>query len=181
MVNGIIISNPARTDIKSAYQVFEISIPDAFDKEGLGSLKEDIQREVEYKKYLLDASFNMAGSDIYFKIAKLEDTVIGTISFGPCGEDIKKCTESELDEVGEIGSLYILPSYQCQGIGSALIHAMARHLYKQGIYKFCLDSGYKSAQKRWLRKFGEPYKVVKDYWGKGSDHMIWLCKVLDFI
>jgi len=64
-------------------------------------------------------------------------------------------------------------------VGSALINAMVAHLYKQGLDQFCLDSGYKRAQKRWLRKFGEPYKVVKDYWGPDIDNMIWLCKVIE--
>jgi GNAT superfamily N-acetyltransferase len=83
--------------------------------------------------------------------------------------------------VGELGSLYVLPSYQGQGVGSALIKGMAISLKKQGIDQFCLDSGYKRAQKRWLRKFGEPYKTVKDYWGPDSVHMVWLCKINDYV
>jgi GNAT superfamily N-acetyltransferase len=130
---------------------------------------------------LLDVSLGLTDSNVYFLIAKLDDTVVGTISFGPCGEDIKKCTENLLDNVGELGSLYVLPCHQGQGVGSLLINAIVAHLYEQGIDQFCLDSGYKRAQKRWLRKFGEPYKVVKDYWGPDYDHMIWLCKVSDFI
>ncbi|MDF2545936.1 MAG: family acetyltransferase [Anaerosolibacter sp.] len=181
MINDLFISSPTETDLKSAYQVFETSIPDAFEKEGLGSLKEDIHREIMHKKHLLDASIALPRSDIYFLIAKLDGTVVGTISFGPCGEDIKKCTESQLQSIGELGSLYILPHYQNQGVGSALINAMVAHLSSQGIEQFCLDSGYKRAQKRWVRKFGVPYKIVEDYWGPESSHMIWLCKVADFI
>lgn len=178
MITGLAISNPTKADIKPAYQVFEASIPDAFEKEGLMLLKEDIQREIEHKKNLLDASLDLTDSGIYFLIAKLDKAVVGTISFGPCGEDIKKCTENQLDDIGELGSLYVLPHHQGQGVGSALINAMPDHLYKQGIDQFCLDSGYKRAQKRWFRKFGKPYKVVKDYWGPDNDHMIWLCKVI---
>lgn len=180
MINGLVITNLIQADLESTFQVFETSIPDAFEKEGLGLSKEVIHKEIEHKKYLLDASLDSADSDIYFIIAKLEDTVIGTISFGSCGEDIKKCTENSLDDIGELGSLFVLPRYQGQGVGSALINAMVAHLYKQGISQFCLDSGYKRAQKRWLRKFGEPYKVVKDYWGPDYDHIIWLCKVIEY-
>lgn len=176
---GLRISNSTQDDIKSVCQVFETSIPDAFEKEELGLLKENIHREIEHKKHLLDSSLNFTGSSTYFLIAKLDETVVGTISFGSCGEDIKKCTDNQLDDIGEMGSLYILPDYQDQGVGSELINAMVAYLSKQGIYQFCLDSGYKRAQKRWLRKFGEPYKVVKDYWGPDFDHMIWLCKVKD--
>lgn len=181
MINDLIISNLAGADIKSAYQVFETSIPDTYKKEGLGFLKEDIHKEIIHKKHFLDASLNLPNSDVYFLIAKLDETVIGTISFSPCGEDIKRCTENELQGVGELGSLFVLPNHQGLGVGSTLIKAMTKHLSNQGIDQFCLDSGYKHAQKRWLRKFGVTYKVEKDYWGPGTDHMIWLCKVTDFI
>jgi GNAT superfamily N-acetyltransferase len=82
--------------------------------------------------------------------------------------------------VGELGSLYVLPSYQGLGVGSTLIKELMAYLSKQGIEQFCLDSGYQRAQVKWLRKFGEPYKVVKDYWGPDSVHMVWLCKVSDY-
>ncbi|HYE81747.1 MAG TPA: GNAT family N-acetyltransferase [Clostridia bacterium] len=181
MINDLLISKLNQADIKSAYQVFEKSIPDAFEKEGLCLLKEDIENEIAFKKHLLDISLNQTDSHVIFLVARLGDTVVGTISFGACGEDIRICTEDQLKDIGELGSLYVLPGYQGQGVGSSLINAMIAHLHKQGIDQFCLDSGYKRAQKRWLRKFGVPYKVVKDYWGPGFEHMIWLCKVSDFI
>lgn len=178
-IENLIISKPTQADIKAAYRVFEASIPDAYEKEGLGLLKEDIHREIEHKKHLLDASMSSTDSKPYFLLAKHEETVVGTISFAPCSEDIKKCIGNQFDGISELGSLYILPSFQGQGAGSALIHTLLTYLSEQGIEQFCLDSGYKRAQKKWLRKFGEPYKVVKDYWGPGFDHMIWLCKVHD--
>ncbi|WP_410513133.1 GNAT family N-acetyltransferase [Paenibacillus sp. BR2-3] len=181
MTNNLKISNPTQSDMASACNLFEASISDAFEKEGLGLLIDDIQKEIEHKKHLLHTSLNLADSDTYFLVAKINRAIVGTISFGPCGEDIRSCTENQLDDVGELGSVYVLPSYQGQGVGSALIKDMATYLKQQGIDQFCLDSGYKRAQKRWLRKFGEPYKVVKDYWGPNSVHMVWLCKVTDFI
>lgn len=181
MINDLLICNLTRADIESAYEVFETSIPDAFEKEGLGFLKEDISKEILNKKHMLDTSLELPDSGIFFLVAKLKGTVVGAISFGPCGDDIRKCTDNELGTIGELGSLYVLPSYQGQGIGSALIGAMAAMLLKKDIEQFCLDSGYKRAQKRWLRKFGVPYKVAKDYWGTGGDHFIWLCKVADFV
>jgi N-acetylglutamate synthase-like GNAT family acetyltransferase len=181
MINNLVISNVSESDILPACRVFEQSIPDAFEQEGLGHLKEDIQQEIEHKKQLLHKSLNLADANISFLIAKVNEEVIGTISFGSCGEEIRLCTANQLDDVGELGSLYVLPSCQGQGVGSALIKAMVSHLNKQGIDQFCLDSGYKRAQTKWLRKFGEPYTVAKDYWGHGSDHMVWQCKVSDFI
>ena len=59
-----------------------------------------------------------------------------------------------------------------KGIASALIHALIDYLHMVGVQQFCLDSGYRQAQKKWLRKFGKPYKTIEDYWGKDNDHMI---------
>ncbi|KWX73906.1 GNAT family N-acetyltransferase [Paenibacillus jilunlii] len=168
-------------DIQSVYGLFEESISDAFAQEGLASLQDDIQSEVDNKQQMAASALDPEHSDTYFLVAKLDGKVAGTISFAPCGEDIRSCTEHQLDDVGELGSLYILPSCQGQGIGSALIRELMAYLKSRGIEEFCLDSGYKRAQQRWLRKFGEPHTVVKDYWGPDSVHMVWLCKVRDYL
>ncbi|MGZ9583698.1 GNAT family N-acetyltransferase [Paenibacillus marinisediminis] len=179
--SNVTLSTLTSFDLEAAYRVFKKSIPDAFEKEGLGQLIDDIHQEIEYKKSLLHASLERTDSGIYFLLAKRDETVIGTISFGPCGEDVKACTHNQLDGVGELGGLYVLPEYQDQGVGSALIKAMATHLKEQGIEQFCLDSGFRRAQRRWTRKFGEPHTVVQDYWGPDSVHMVWLCRVNDYV
>lgn len=167
-------------DLIGANRVFEITIRDAFDKQGLGHLEEDISGEILFKAMMMRDSLDNKGDTIFY-LARMKDQVIGTISFGPSGEIIKECTENELEYVGELGSLYVLPEFQNQGIGSLLISSLIKELHRNGIERFCLDSGYKRAQKRWVHKFGEPYMIVKDYWGEGSDHMIWLCSVQEFI
>lgn len=68
-----------------------------------------------------------------------------------------------------------------KGVGSALICSMIKYIHELGVEQFCLNSGYKHAQKKWLRKFGEPYKIVKDYWGKDFDHMVWICKIINYV
>ncbi|WP_339320083.1 GNAT family N-acetyltransferase [Paenibacillus sp. FSL R10-2734] len=175
--NHFTIAVITEADYESTCRVFEESISDAFNKEGLGHLQEDIQSEIDHKKQKAFSSLDLANSDTYFLIAKMDETVVGTISYGPCGEAIQICAEHQLDHLGELGSLYVLPSYQDQGIGSALIKELMIFLKEKGIEQFCLDSGYKRAQARWQRKFGEPYKVVEDYWGPDSVHMVWLCNV----
>jgi GNAT superfamily N-acetyltransferase len=141
MMDDVFIIKPTKEDIKSAYDVFEVSIRDAFEKEGLGDLKEDILAEIENKSNLFSYSLDNKDLDVFFLVAKLDERVIGTISFGPCGTDIKKCTNHELDAIGELGSLYVLPHYQGHGVGSILIHAMIKYLHELGIEQFCLDSG----------------------------------------
>lgn len=181
MINNLSIERLTKDDIKSAYTVFEVSITDAFQKEGIGDFKEDILREIQHKKNLLNSALDNPDSKIYFLVAKVADKVIGTISFGPCGNDIKNSTNGELDSIGELGSLYILPDYQNKGVGSELINSMINHLNKLGIEEFCLDSGYSRAQERWIKKFSKPYIIAKDYWGEDADNMVWLCKVRDYI
>ncbi|WP_440117821.1 GNAT family N-acetyltransferase [Paenibacillus sp. QZ-Y1] len=171
------------SDLEGAYQVFETSIPFAFNQEGIGSLHEDIQGEIEHKKALLHSALhsdNTKKSNVFFLLAKRDDRIVGTISFGPCGKEIQECTDHQLNNIGELGSLYVLPEVQGQGIASALIQALVTELQRRGIQQFCLDSGYRTAQKKWQRKFGEPYAVAKNYWGEGTDHIVWLCEVKDF-
>ncbi|MEK5057971.1 GNAT family N-acetyltransferase [Paenibacillus shunpengii] len=168
-------------DVERVNYIFEKTIPDTFEKEGIAHLEEDLSGEIELKKKLLQRALQSDAADTLFLAAMQDDMVVGTISYSPCGEDIKVCTEHALDHVGELGSLYVLPSHQGQGIGSALIKALLTLLNEQGVEQFCLDSGYKLAQQKWLRKFGKPYVSVRDYWGPGSVHMVWLCQVNDFI
>lgn len=181
MISDINIIKPSEEDLKFANEVFEKSIRDSFFKEGLQSLNDFMLEEIEFKKNLLKLSITDKNSETCFLIAQSGNLLVGTISYGPCGKEIKDCTRGGLDYLGELGSLYILPEYQERGIGSLLIKALAQHLKDLDIEEFCLDSGYKRAQKKWQNKFGNPYKIIKDYWGDGSDHMIWVCRVADYI
>jgi len=173
-IQGLKIERPVPDDLDSAYRVFEESIALAFEEEGISH---DAPAEIEYKQQLIRSSVLEDTYDFVFFVAKLGDAVIGTISYGPCGDDIRKCLGEELEDLGEVGSIYVLPGFQGQGVASALIAAMLEYLQSLGVKRFYLDCGLKSAQQKWLRKFGQPYKTAKDYWGEGSDHLIWLCAV----
>ncbi|MGQ7885606.1 GNAT family N-acetyltransferase [Paenibacillus sp. WC2504] len=175
------INELALSDMDLAYQVFRRSIPNAFEQEGLVALTEVIAREIEGKRRMLHDALHTVGEAVRFLVARMDDNIVGVISFGPCNDDIIKCTDGRLKNVGELGSLYVLPEYQGRGIGSALIRAMANKLAEQGIDSFCLDSGYRHAQAKWLNKFGQPYTTVQDYWGPGSGHMVWFCKVANYV
>ncbi|HPT82906.1 MAG TPA: GNAT family N-acetyltransferase [Limnochordia bacterium] len=176
LLPGLEIQRLTLEDLEGAGVVFEQSISSAFQREGIA---EDAPAEIEFKKGLLRSSLQ-EGSSLVFFVAKLAGRVIGTISFGPCGEDIRKGTHGELAELGELGSIYVLPEFQGRGVASALIAAMAAYLDSQGVREFTLDCGLKEAQQKWRQKFGQPFKVVKDYWGQGADHFIWLCRTADY-
>lgn len=178
-MKNIIIEAPKVGEENEIERFFEITINAAFEEQGVGHLTEFIAEEVESKMQMV-RNFLEGSKEYYFMIAKIEDSIVGTISFGSCGNIIRQCCEGQLNDVGELGSLYVLPRHQDQGIGSKLINSLILHLKQNQIENFCLDSGFKKAQKRWTRKFGEPYKIMKDYWGPSSDHFIWYCRVKEF-
>ncbi len=154
---------------------------DAFAQEGLAHLDAEIQGIVAGKAALFDESLKDRLGEVQFLAAKDTEELIGMISFGPRGKEIRECTGEDSAGIGKLGTLYVLPEYQDQGVGSALIQALVRQLHQQGVEQFCLDSGFKRAKERWLRKFGQPYVVAPDYWGPGVDHMVWLCHIRDHL
>jgi GNAT superfamily N-acetyltransferase len=126
---------------------------------------------------LLMKDLQSNGKDYYFILAVVDDQIIGTAGFGPSGEMIREMTNGALASVLEIGSLYVHPDYQGKGVGSGLIDAILEIFRNQKIEEFCLDTGFPTAQKVWIKKFGKPTTWLKDYWGKGSDHMIWHVRI----
>ncbi|NLL41737.1 MAG: GNAT family N-acetyltransferase [Firmicutes bacterium] len=179
MIDGLIVERPGSADLDSAYTVLERAIAQAFEDEGIP--EQEAKEEIEFKKSLILQSVEGRQAELVFMVAKLEGQVVGTSSYGPCGDDVRECTNGELAGLGELGGLYVLPEYQGQGVASAMIAAMLNYLHSIGIEQFCLDCGLKEAQKIWRHKFGAPYAVAKDYWGEGSDHLVWLCNVADYL
>ena len=104
---------------------------------------------------------------------------MGSIEYAPSNELIRSCTNGELKELLEIGTVFVHPDYQKQGIGTKMLNLIFMDLEKSGVKEVCLDSGYKLAQKTWMKKFGNPEYHLKDYWGKDADHMIWTIRVKD--
>jgi GNAT superfamily N-acetyltransferase len=176
--SNVTISKLNYGDKKETLKLFEITIKSAFAEQGVGHLTEIIAEEVENKMRMMK-SFLEGNTEYLFLIAKLEGKVVGAISFGKCGNIIQECCSLEINPAGELGSLYVLPEYQHKGIGSKLINSMMIHLRQSEVENFCLDSGFKKAQAKWTKKFGQPYKVMKDYWGEGTNHYIWYCRVKD--
>jgi GNAT superfamily N-acetyltransferase len=174
-LHHIEIRRPTADDKEELNHFFSKVIIDTFEKEGLSELHEDLENEMKEKKQFLESDLGSNGETRHFLLAidKNQNKIVGSIAYGPANELINTCTEGALKDLIEIGTVFVHPEYQRRGIGTLLLNVMLLTLQNKGIKEFCLDSGYTSAQQVWQKKFGEPDYLMKDYWGKGSDHMIW--------
>lgn len=152
---------------------FDLVIDDTFLKNGIDHLEEAILEEKDDKRKTLMEDFNSQGQKRYFLLAVIEDKIVGSIEFGPSNDLIDECTNGELKTWYEVGTVYVHPEYQKKGVSKLLYDAITEVMKSRGIGKYCLDSGYPIAQKIWTRRFGKPDYHLKDFWGPGSDHMVW--------
>ncbi|WP_368505997.1 GNAT family N-acetyltransferase [Alkalihalophilus sp. As8PL] len=180
MIN-IEVRRPRIEDIEQLKEFFNIVILDTFTMEGIGEKSDDIKDEIKVKEKYLESDFESKGKKRYFLIALDVDKIIGSIELGPVSDLISACTNNKFKELLEVGTIFVLPDYQRRGVGNLLLNKMYFTIQQKGIDEFCLDSGYINAQKIWKKKFGEPDYWLKDYWGKGYDHMIWKIRVSDCV
>ncbi|KQL39386.1 GNAT family acetyltransferase [Bacillus sp. FJAT-25509] len=178
---NIKIRRPKKEDIKELNQFFKIVITDTFSKEGISNQVESMNDEIETKGKYLENDLESNGEERFFLIALDNEMIIGSIEFGPASDLILNCTNHALKGLLEIGTVFVHPDYQKNGIGNLLLNKMYVTLKNKGIKEFCLDSGYTNAQKIWKKKFGEPDYLLNDYWEKGYDHMIWKIKISDIL
>lgn len=178
------IESAAPSDEAALLAFFRHVIADTFQKEGIGLLHETIAEEVADKMRLFQAYLDAADQDPpthRFLVARRKGEIIATLTYGPSGAMIRRVTQGTLSGYGELGSAYVLPRSQGQGIASEMIGKMLKELQDTGIQTFIFDSGYVRAQKIWTRKFGDPYMVLPDFWGPGGHHMIWCSAVTEHL
>ncbi|TJY44552.1 GNAT family N-acetyltransferase [Cohnella pontilimi] len=145
---------------------------DTFEKEGISHLVNDIEKEIEEKRNHVRVDLETNGRDRYFYMALHNKKIIGTVEYGPCSALIHDLTDGALDEITEIGTVFVHPDWQGRGVANVMLNAIFFTLLGKGVSEFCLDSGYTNAQLIWRKKFGEPTYLFPNYWG-GTDHMIW--------
>ncbi|MEH6943306.1 GNAT family N-acetyltransferase [Bacillus sp. JJ722] len=174
-MKNIEIRRPRMEDREELIQFFSEVIEHTYAKEGLSEMLDDMKNEIETKKQYLQSDLESNCEKRYFLLAlhKIDNKIIGCIEYGSVSELIGICTDGALKELVEVGTVFVHPNYQKQGIGTLLLNVMFLILQNRGIKEFYLDSGYKNAQKIWQKKFGKPDYLLKNYWGEGSDHMIW--------
>lgn len=167
------IRRPRIEDRQALNQFFRLMITDTYAKEGLAELTDDIEDEIATKEKYLEYDLNSSGENRYFLLACQDNKIIGTIEYGAPNELIDRFSAGALKSLVEVGTVFVHPDHQGQGIVNILLDAIYLALASKGIQEFCLDSGYRRAQKIWKKKFGEPAYLIKDYWSEGFDHMIW--------
>lgn len=180
-MNNIEISRPRIDEVELINEFFKLVIHDTFMRNNISDLVDTLANEIEDKRRCLNQDMESNGKNRYFLVAKDGREIIGSIEYGPSNELINLCTKGELKDIVEIGTVYVHPNYQGNGLGSRLMEAIFMELKHNGILEFCFDSGYKSAQKIWINKFGKPQYHFKDYWGENEDHMIWRIQLKDVL
>lgn len=173
-MNTISISRPELKDIHRLNEFFQTVLVHTFAMNGLLDLSDLMYEEIENKRNFLMQDFSSGGADRFFLVAKDGDSVVGSIEYGTPNDVIRSFAKGMPKNTVEIGTVFVHPDYQGKGLGSTLVTQMITVLRAHGVKNFCLDSGYPSAQKIWTFKFGEPSYRLKNYWGPGADHMIWM-------
>lgn len=176
-MEGLIIRRPRDKEENIINELFEKVIRYTFKVNSIEHLTSEIEEEIVDKRRMLREDFSSSGQDRYFLIAEYREIVVGTIAIGQSNHLISEITNGDFDKIVELGTVYVHPDYHGMGIGSLMIEEIIKVMKNKGIGEFCLDSGYKTAQKIWSYKFGNPEYHMVDYWDKGSDHMIWRVKI----
>lgn len=173
LIDRLRVVRPQNEDIAAIEVLFERVLADNWEKNGLWELESDLREEISIKKEFLAIDFATQGKEKYFLIAKLDEQVIGTVEIGEANETIKACASEFVNDLPEIGTVFVLPEFQGKGVGSLMMEAVCQYLKKESYKGFFIDSGYKTAQVIWIHKYGEPTFLLKDHWGPGLDHMVW--------
>lgn len=171
------IRRPVNEDIDELFEFFQIIVKDTYTKEGIGDKLEDLENEILVKKNYMMEDLTTNGENRFFLLAIFEDKIIGTIEYGVANEIIQSCLHQDTDKILELGTVFVHPDFQYQGVGNLLLNNMYQAMKNHGVKQFWLDSGYKRAQNIWKKKFGEPEIFLKDYWEKDAHHMIWKVNV----
>lgn len=171
------ILRPQPFEIKEIQQLFEKTVLNNFKQENLESIIEGAYKLVDELVSLLKFDFETHGKREFFLVAKVQNKIVGTIAYGKPNPSITENLKFDFNIIPEIKAVYVLPEYQSKGIGSQLFQQILSLLKENNIDKFCLDSGFKNAQRYWTNKLGKPICTLKNYWAKDVDHMIWMKKL----
>jgi len=173
ITSNIVIRRPRMEELNRIDAFFAIVIEHTFLVNGLGALADTKAEELDYKQKIIRADFATGGEERFFLLAEHGGEIVGSIECGPANDLLVACAKNELQDVPEVGTVFVHPHHQRRGLASLLLSTMFDALWRRNVKEVCLDSGYKEAQRIWTHVFGEPTYLAKDYWGDGSHHMVW--------
>lgn len=173
----VTVRRPKKEETFQIEEFMRVVLVDTYRKEQIDEKIYDLQEELASKKAYLASYFESGGEDRYFLVAVSGNNILGTMEFGKQSALLKELTKGELKEVPEMGTAFVHPDHQGQGIASTLMEELKRELRRRGIREFCLDSGYQRAQRIWKKKFGSPRYTFENYWAEGVSHEIWIVKI----
>jgi GNAT superfamily N-acetyltransferase len=169
---SIILIEPDTTLLPEIINLFTDSIANTFKLNGIKDLAE-LQYEISEKSERVRNYIESKSNDEFFIVAKLDKYIAGIAGVFPVSDTIIKNYPTLSKNDIEIGSVYIKPEYQRQGITRILLKRLLNELWERKIYKFYLDCGYSTSQVYWKRVFGNPVKTFPNYFGKDESYMIW--------
>lgn len=159
------------------HALFDCTIRHTFELEDVGEEFELIDELIADQQALIDTDLDTNGEELCFLVARCNQKIVGTICMRPCSDIIQDCADRDTAGMHEIGSIYILPKFQGNGIAKLLLNRMYIALTAKGVDEFWLDSGYDIAKQIWRKILGEPTIIMKDYWAEGVDHHLWFRKI----
>lgn len=180
-MEGVKIEKASIDDRDAINKFFEIVLRHTFEVNAIAELDWILNEEIEDKRLCLEQYYESDGEDRFFLIASMDNKIVSSIEYGLSNKLLNDCTKGELKDMLEVGTVFVHPDYQKRGIGSLMLRSIFDELLSKGIKTICFDSGYKSAQKIWKKKFGEPEYFLKDYWAKDSHHMVWVIDIEEAI
>jgi GNAT superfamily N-acetyltransferase len=169
---NVVLRRPKQADVEALSQFFDYVIRDTFKNEEIDA-EALMLNEIEEKQAFLLEDIKTHGQERFFLIAEYKEKIVGTVCISKSNPLIHEAAGETLKQVKEIGTVLVHPAYQARGIGMKLMNAIYLVLLARGETSFCLDSGYKRAQKIWTRKIGKPQYVDLNRWGEGNAHMVW--------
>lgn len=108
-IDKIVIRRPKMEEIDSIHEFFAIVLKDTFEKNEIDNLKELFEEEVEDKKRCIHQDFLSNGKDRFFLLAEYNHEIIGSIEYGLSNELLNQCTNNEMKDILEIGTVFVHP------------------------------------------------------------------------
>lgn len=129
-----------------------------------------LDEEIIHQQKRLE-SFQKSGEPS-FLVAKYEGKIVGTIAYGKPEdtmlEGVKRLNPGNkaIPSLVEIKSLYVKPTLQRQGVGSALLQELFKEIHKTSHTHIAAFTGFSSGKAFWEKHFGEAAVVLEQYDGE---------------